>query len=326
MNHKAWEKMTAKMAQKNAPASHQKYGSARSVQLLAGTKSSVSMGMAAVVSRDGYALTAGHVAEELPVSVLKLKKKTPSASVATASATTTVGQVGELRDDSAYVGILGQPGKSKLNSNQSGQSLVRSPARVVRRFPGLDLALVKLPLATSHWFPLAKEMPKDNQPLYVTRNPVNHGGPTTLEGLAQQPEPVRNSKGSAWWVDSNVPVVPGDSGGAVFDEEGRLVGCVALGNIWRIVSADTRSTANRWTSIMGVTGEEIERTIAADRQRFEKNMKKLQADPTLQAYFDELIPKALPKRTEAVPVSGLTEAQVMERLMEARDRQKGFLW
>jgi hypothetical protein len=310
--------MTAKMARKSAPKPVQDFGNARSVQLISGSKSSVAMGMAAVVSPDGYALTAGHVVEDLPVSILKPKGLGVESDRG----------VGELRNAEAYFGTMGSAERlSLLNARyKQGQKLVRTPARVVRRFRDVDLALVKLPVGTTKWFHLSPTMPPPNQQLFITRNPVNHGGPTTLEGKAQFPEKLTAKGTSAWWVDSNVPVVPGDSGGAAFDAQGRLVGCVALGNIWRIVSNRTRASGDRWTSIMGLDASEIQRTIDLDRRRLASNLALLKESPEMQAAFDELIPKALPKRTDAIPVSGLTETQVMERVMEAKDRQKGFFW
>jgi hypothetical protein len=152
-------------------------------------------------------------------------------------------------------------------------------------------------------------MPTEGAVIYVTRNPINHGGPTTLQGVVQVPTAMPGTTEKTWWFDSNLPVTQGDSGGPAFDASGKLLGCVSVVNIWRLPFS--RKSAHRWTSVVGAEAEEIRRTVTADQARLKKNMDAIYNDKALLREVQQLAGLAGPDRRKV--------QQVVEKLMSIKD-------
>jgi hypothetical protein len=131
-------------------------------------------------------------------------------------------------------------------------------------FPQADLAIVKAPIQAKTWFELAPSCPEEGTPIHYARNPYNHGGPSALAARVQAPTVRQQANGyHTWWFDADLPVISGDSGGPACDEAGRLLGCGSTANIWRYFSS--RTTANRWTSVIGAPAAEILQLVSLHR-------------------------------------------------------------
>ena len=198
-----------------------------------------STGQATLLTPDGYALTAAHVLQAGPVSVLRLKSPRP----------------GQLALTSAGPVFL-SPGKPERPTRLAIADLEAQPIRLVHRFRGTDLALVKLPLPATHTFQLADAPPPAGSTLF------SYG--SNLSGNSSAGETLHVSRSlspaaSLWHLNTSIPLQKGDSGGPVMDATGTLVGIVSRGR--------TAFLANRITSTVaiGISPPTLRKLIDADR-------------------------------------------------------------
>ncbi len=141
---------------------------------------------------------------------------------------------------------------------QQGGRLRATKARIVWRSPSTDLALLHIPIATPRhydWTPVDRWLP--------VGTPVVHSGIAT--GFRSEPgklvTPIEPGKGARFKHD--IPLEPGDSGGALIDARGLLVGVNSA--VEFLVPMDTaffiESEANR------PNVRSLQRLIDGDRRR-----------------------------------------------------------
>ncbi|MDA0767065.1 MAG: serine protease [Verrucomicrobia bacterium] len=200
-----------------------------------------STGQATLLTPDGYALTAAHVLQAGPVSVLRLRSPRP----------------GQLALTSAGP-VFFSPGKPERPTRLAIADLEALPIRLVHRFRGTDLALVKLPLNTAHTFQLADAPPPPGSTLFSYGSNLS-GNSSAGETLHLSRARSLSPAASLWHLDTSIPLQKGDSGGPVMDASGTLVGIVSRGR--------TDLLANRITSTVavGISPSTLRKLIDADR-------------------------------------------------------------
>lgn len=209
------------------PGSPSRFGRARSVQLLQGSRIQVSdekleasgkLGMAALITPDGYALTAAHVISG--VSPMNAALRSKSEQLGPVHAQWVV--ISSERDPEQHSWVQLFAYSPRFRLIHTGAVEIAS-IRVVRVFSGRDLALVKLPLRTTHWFDTFNTAPLPGTILFASGNGATpYRGPSAghVLKLRREDEIVKT-------ITTSVPLASGDSGGPVFDTAGRLVGIVS---------------------------------------------------------------------------------------------------
>jgi S1-C subfamily serine protease len=213
----------------------------RTVQLFSGLDlssprvSSASTGLATLVTRDGYALTASHVLADAPVTILQLKNP----------------ESGQLLLTDA--GVVFSPRHSPDKSVRIPPGLLQAaPVRIIRRFPGADLALIRLPLGERASFRPAQGPPSAGTTVFT------YGSP--LSGHSSAGQILRVSRrATTWKLSSSVPLQKGDSGGPLMTPDGTLLAIVSRGTRSPISSAPHVTIAN------GIHPGVLARIIARDR-------------------------------------------------------------
>lgn len=202
---------------------------------------STSTGLATVLTTDGYALTAAHVLDDGPLSVLRLKE--PRAGHLTLTGAGPVFFSARRPDTPVRVRL---------------DALEALPVRTVVRFRGSDLALVKLPLAAAHVFDMASGPPPAGTTVFAYGSNLsgNSSAGQVLEVRSRRP---LAASFTVWRLTTDVPLRQGDSGGPLMDPDGALVGIVSRGQ------AGLLEPKIRRTIALGVSPETLRALIARDR-------------------------------------------------------------
>jgi hypothetical protein len=130
--------------------------------------------------------------------------------------------------------------------------------RVVKSFPERDIALVKLPLRTSVAFELRQAPLDDDTILFASGNWATPFRGTSAGTITS----TNTAHHSAIVIRTTTPLAKGDSGGPVFDADGRLVGIASRVIPSRILPFPKL----RHSSLRTLHPETIASLIAADRQ------------------------------------------------------------
>jgi S1-C subfamily serine protease len=225
------------------------FGQARSVQLFNNLVVDLdqkrldasSTGQATLLTADGYALTAAHVLSDGDVSILKLKSPRPGKLALT---------------DAGPVYL--SPRHPDQPQRVSIADLEPLPIRLITRFRGSDLALVKLPLASRKHFQLTPKPPAKGAALF------SYGSNLSGNSSAGRVLGVKSSKSlrpsyTTWQINTSIPLQKGDSGGPVMNSKGHLAGIVSRGR--------TDLLANRFTSTVaiGISPPALRELIDKDR-------------------------------------------------------------
>lgn len=198
-------------------------------------------GLAAMLSADGYALTAAHVVDHNYFGV-------PVVSG------TGEPLVLSLRDGKQFAGTSRD---SVAHSPVGKQRISVLRGRLVHRFPG-DLALVKLPLAAREWFEPVAAPPAVNDVLWMAWNPLVHARNPGSAGKVLAVTPARRG----WKAEADAQMLLGDSGAAVIDASGRLVGSFTA---VRLISGDGKVWGYERSMLEGLPAEQLHRRMAEDR-------------------------------------------------------------
>ena len=199
-----------------------------------------STGQATFLTPDGYALTAAHVLDDGPLSILKLEEARPGKLVLTPAGP-----------------VLFRPQHSDRPTRVSIGALESHPVRLVRRFRGTDLALIKLPVRPTHTFKLAGSPPANGTTLFSYGSNLS-GNSSAGKSLKTQNAPLI-SRSRIWSLTTSIPLQKGDSGGPVMDADGTLVGIISRGR--------TELFANKITSTvaLGIQPNYLRKIIDLDR-------------------------------------------------------------
>jgi S1-C subfamily serine protease len=196
-----------------------------------------STGLAALLTADGYALTATHVLKDRPGTILRLKSPRPGKLM--------------LTDAGPVFAPSGRPDEVTRVPNRSLEVV---PVRVVHRFPGADLTLLHLPIRPTATFRLATRPPDRDSTVF--------GSGSSLSGSASAGRILRTSQRSQTWkLTTSIPLQRGDSGGPVMNPAGQLVGIISRGQTRPFSSQLTATVAN------GVSPGTLRALIARDRAR-----------------------------------------------------------
>ncbi len=260
-----------------APAENAAFAHQRSVTLLAAknVKSDpkqqsillhdLSEGQAACVSDDGYLLTAAHVFAGRSIVFAVVAK--PERGRTWWKADPWACDIFLLTD---------RTGHNQLTMKSRTTLLALRP---VCRFSGTDLALLHAPgfLPPAH-FKIADEAPAKGTTIRAHCAPVN-GPPKCVSGKIFSPLkaklftfftvagpgtggfPGRRSP-AAWRIVTDAVLQCGDSGGAAFDDAGRLTGIFSTGATTPGIFGPPVSL---WSAFEGLPAEKIQAAIAADR-------------------------------------------------------------
>jgi S1-C subfamily serine protease len=213
----------------------------RTVQLFSGLDlssprvSSASTGLATLVTRDGYALTASHVLADAPVTILQLKNP----------------ESGQLLLTDA--GVVFSSRRAPDKSVRIPPGLVQAaPVRIIRRFPGADLALIRLPLRDRVAFRPAEGPPSTGTIAFTYGSPLSgHSSAGQILHVSRRP--------TTWKLSTSVPLQKGDSGGPLMAPDGTLIAIVSRGTRSPFSSAPHVTIAN------GIQPEVLARLIVSDR-------------------------------------------------------------
>jgi S1-C subfamily serine protease len=103
-----------------------------------------------------------------------------------------------------------------------------SPAKVLKQSPNIDIAVLKIDRPTPHYLPM------DSQPEIGAGDRVFTMGFPVEDLLGQEPKftdgaisSLSGIKGEATFLQITVPVHPGNSGGPLLSENGKVVGVIA---------------------------------------------------------------------------------------------------
>lgn len=235
--------LSAHLAEWTNPVLVNQFAGPRTVQIFAGLAlegkrvSSLATGLASLVTRDGYALTASHVLDAGPVSVLVLATPRPGRLTVT------------------QAGVVFAPDHAPDQSVRVPASELRPvPVRLVKRFPGLDLSLVHLPVTPGACFALEDRPPPNGSTVF------SYGSTLSGHSSAGKIRHVRTRPGS-WKLITSVPLQQGDSGGPLMSPEGTLFAIISRGTS-KPFSQELHSTI-----AIGVPAGSLRPLIAADRAR-----------------------------------------------------------
>jgi hypothetical protein len=207
-------------------------------------KSSGGHGMAALVSSDGYALTAEHVIDREGSlgTLIDAKEKTTNSShllitrrhLSFTTHPADPSTPSETKDFGTYEGFVSYPEGQPLSEENlflvflgfHDVQPTKKPARVVKRFKNEDLALIKLPFHNKDFFELAPEITTE-QPLFMPGNPFSVQSAPAAGNLFKAPDPQKTRQR----LRTSIPMAAGDSGGPVLNAQGQLVGVASTGEV-----------------------------------------------------------------------------------------------
>ena len=187
------------------------------------TSKSTPIGMAALITRDGYAITANHVVASESPGVIASKNKDffVPAHIRTLKFTIR-GSDGRVQEQDEFGRFYATYDGEKQLLTNSVEIVIR-PLRVVKRFKAIDLAIVKAEITVSIPFEFS-EQPVEKGILFTSGNSFHKRGSTAGEVLR-----TRLKDGVGTSIHTSMPINPGHSGSPVFDEHGKLVGIATRG-------------------------------------------------------------------------------------------------
>lgn len=184
------------------------------------------IGMAAFITSDGYALTANHVVEEGSETgglAAAQRRNLFPVHVGTARMTIKDAQ-GRVKKEVDWVGYGGYSIYHRGSEKKvSFDDVTVSTLRVVKRFPSLDLALIRCGVKPTGHFEMAS-LPKSGVSLFASGNPFRYRA-----SAAGEVTKIKGNRSGGESLHTTIPLSPGDSGSPVFDGRGRLVGIVTDG-------------------------------------------------------------------------------------------------
>ncbi|CAN5277448.1 hypothetical protein BH23VER1_BH23VER1_35660 [soil metagenome] len=205
-------------------------------------------GQAALITEDGYALTAGHVVDAAAPAYTVHLKADPTKRV---------------RAGRFFRGRVLLADADGAETAVPYSDLLMRPVRVVRRFDGVDVALIKTDFRPSETFPLASEPPHLGEMVAVALNPLKGRRETVAAGGVVGNGLFRR-RADSWRAYARCVAAQGDSGGPVVTEDGELVG-VTVGAVyfrrpWRLLTGE-------WFDFRmdGASRAAVEQAIAGDR-------------------------------------------------------------
>ena len=208
-------------------------------------KTTTLVSQAAFVSPDGYALTAAHAVEPKPG--FTFHRKVPPYEILRVTSI-----------DSEGLHHFQLDGQEELLDKAQLR-----PVRVVKKFDGTDLALIRTTTPAPAHFEMVPEPPKEGDRLAYGFNPVIHPELPGLEGVVSKV----NHTEPHWKMDCEGLAIFGDSGGSVVNEDGHLVGNITGAT----VSLFSWGKAKRVLGIEveGVSSGAVTRAIEDDRRKLE---------------------------------------------------------
>jgi hypothetical protein len=166
--------------------------------------------MAALITDDGYALTAAHVVKK-PELTACFFQTAPGRSEAYPLHFTKL-RLKEKREGkpASFVVLL-------LQEKYSPRPPLHLNARIVKLFPRQDLALLKLPLTGTLHFTIKGTPLTSGTVLFMSGNSMSYTPGPSAGTLCKSPDHTRT-------LYTTLPSAPGDSGSPVMDATGNLVG------------------------------------------------------------------------------------------------------
>lgn len=258
------DKMASLAARQSAwkgSSSVQVHGRARSQQIIdvdalqlsaEGMSYEGSTGLASLITKDGYALTATHVAS-LARNVGTLEGGESSKRLHLVSAVRK-NQRGLHEVENLTLALYGK----RIEIPRSFSQIRSGPVRLVHKFPGRDLAIVKFPRSNAPYFARTTPNKAANSGVFSSGSGIS-ASPSASAGR------IRGAIGPKKLLIS-MPVSPGDSGGPVFDERGRLLGVLSEA----MSNGDRRSFGGRDIQLSTIELPDwaaVDKIIAADRRR-----------------------------------------------------------
>lgn len=177
------------------------------------------IGQAALITQDGYAITAGHVVDQQNVFTLH-KSSEPFAAI----------KVSEFQKNGAI--LWPQAPTQNIETR-----LVWKPIRVIHRFKKLDLALIHTSVLPEFHFKMAEFKPQKGDQITVTLNPIVHRNDVAINGSVIKSQ-FFDETSNFWHCMTSAVARFGDSGGAVVNSRGNLVGLITTAKValWSIKS------------------------------------------------------------------------------------------
>ncbi|MEM9479736.1 MAG: serine protease [Verrucomicrobiota bacterium] len=151
-----------------------------------------------------------------------------------------------------------------FHARAADDGLVISSGRTVKRFPSLDLAIIKFEGVGSRHFEVAPAPPGKGEILF-SGGPsgivVNDRGPRRFfaAGPVTRSRTFQSRGLSGWRTSIEIPNRPGSSGGPALDGEGRLCGIIVAGRYGRFAKREkpvTYSTMLDMNSIQKIISED----------------------------------------------------------------------
>lgn len=235
--------LSAYLEEWSGPVLVNQFANPRTVQVFSGLEvngrqvSSDATGLASLITRDGYALTASHVLNAGPVSILQLAEPRPGRLTVTRN------------------GVIFSPAHAPGESMRvPARHLQVLPVRLVKSFPGLDLSLVHLPITSAACFTMSERPPVAGSTAF------SYGSSLSGHSSAGKIQRVR-TRSKSWKLTTSVPLQQGDSGGPLMAPEGRLLAIISH-SVSKPFSQELQSTI-----AIGIPPGTLQPLISADRAR-----------------------------------------------------------